>query len=108
MEKRHTLQPCANGFIILSYDYELLFKHCFQYAVEIYWDSAGARRPEEKTLDTIQGDIAKRGWENRFVITGKISDEKRDAMLSERTYLLCLFKYKVHPKVWQRQSARVH
>ena len=91
-----TLNLAATGFINPSYDYDLLFKTLD--LCDMPWKFTwigGVRRPEDQgLLDTIQGDIAKRGWENRFVITGKISDEKRDAMLSSAHIYCALFKYK--------------
>jgi hypothetical protein len=91
-----TLNLAATGFINPSYDYDVLFKtlDLCDMPWKFTWIGGVRRQEDQALLDTIQADVAKRGWENRFVITGKISDEKRDAMLSNAHIYCALFKNK--------------
>lgn len=95
-EKGRALNLAATGFINPSYDYELLFKALD--LCKIPWKFTwigGVRRAEDQALlDTIKADIAKRGWEKRFVVTGSISDERRDALLSNIQVYCAIFKHK--------------
>ena len=95
-ENNQTLNLAATGFINPSYDYDLLFKALDLCAMpwKFTW-IGGVRRPEDQgLLDTIQADITKRGWENRFIVTGRVSDEKRDALLSDAHIYCAFFKHK--------------
>lgn len=90
------LYLASTGFINPSYDYELLFKtlDLLDMPWEFTW-IGGVRRPEDHgLLEAIQSGVVKRGWENRFVITGEVSDEKRDAMLSNTHIYCAMFKHK--------------
>jgi hypothetical protein len=91
-----TLNLAATGFINPSYDYDVLFKtlDLCDMPWKFTWIGGVRRQEDQALLDTIQADVAKRGWENRFVITGKISDKKRDAMLSSAHIYCALFKHK--------------
>jgi Glycosyltransferase len=95
-ENGQVLNLAATGFINSSYDYDLLFKalDLCDMPWKITW-IGGIRRPEDQgLLETIQAEVAKKGWENRFIITGEVSDEKRDAMLSSAHVYFALFKHK--------------
>jgi len=90
------LYLASTGFINSSYDYDLLFKTLD--LLEMPWKFTwigGVRRPEDQgLLEAIQSDVVKRGWANRFTITGEVSDEKRDAMLSDAHIYCAFFKHK--------------
>ncbi|MGB7568066.1 MAG: glycosyltransferase [Chitinivibrionales bacterium] len=90
------LNLAAMGFINPSYDFDLLFKtlDLLDMPWEFRW-IGGIRRPEDQgLLKAIRTNISKRGWENRFIITGEVSEEKRDAMLSNTHIYCALFKHK--------------
>jgi glycosyltransferase involved in cell wall biosynthesis len=90
------LNLAVTGFINPSYDYDLLFETLG--LLEMPWEFTwigGVRRPEDQgLLEAIQSDVVKRGWENRFIITGRVSDQKRDALLSDAHIYCAFFKHK--------------
>jgi glycosyltransferase involved in cell wall biosynthesis len=86
----------STGFINNSFDYELLMKTLA--ICDLPWKFTwigGVRRPEDQTLlENLQNEIERRDWRSRFVITGIVSKEKRDELLSSAHSYCAFFKYK--------------
>ena len=86
----------ATGFINPSYDFTRLFTvlALCDFPWEFTW-VGGVRRPEDQgLLSTIKTEISKRGWEKRFFITGRVSDETRDEIITKARVYCAFFKYK--------------
>jgi glycosyltransferase involved in cell wall biosynthesis len=86
----------ATGFINPSYDFTKLFAvlALCDFPWKFTW-VGGVRRPEDQgLLSTIKTEISKRGWEKRFLITGRVSDEARDEIITKATVYCAFFKYK--------------
>lgn len=81
------------GFINLNYDYQLLFDVLDK--LEIPWLFTwigGTRREEDSSiLNSIKQEISRRGWDNKFTITGWVMDEKRNELLAGTDIYLALF-----------------
>ncbi len=93
---RDSLCLAATGFINDSYDFDLLMNALAQCDLPWKFNWIGTvRRPDDEGLHTmLRTEIDRRKWHDRFVITGFVSDEKRDEMLSQ-THIYCAFyKYK--------------
>jgi glycosyltransferase involved in cell wall biosynthesis len=86
----------ATGFINDSYDYDLLL-HTLAMC-DLPWKFTwigGIRRPDDREiLQNLQNEIHHRHWRERFTITGIVSKDKRDALLSQTNIYCAFFKYK--------------
>jgi hypothetical protein len=96
LDSARDVELVATGFINPSYDYALLFKtlDLCDFRWKFTWIGAARRPQDQELLWTIRVEIAKRNWENRFVVTGRISDEKRDALIFGARVYCAFFKYK--------------
>jgi glycosyltransferase involved in cell wall biosynthesis len=93
---RSPLQLAATGFINDSFDFALLLATLEKCGPpwEFTWIGA-LRRPEDRpVMEKLESEIDRRGWSGRFRITGKVSEEKRDALLCAADVYCALFKYK--------------
>ena len=81
------------GFLNQNYNYELLFDVLDK--LEIPWHFTwigGIRRNEDTPLhNTIKQEISKRKWEDKFIVTGWVTDERRNELLSQTDVYLALF-----------------
>jgi glycosyltransferase involved in cell wall biosynthesis len=86
----------STGFINDSFDYDLLMKTLT--ICNLPWNFTwigGVRRPDDQRLfEGLQKEIARRNWSSRFVITGIVSKEKRDELLSKAHIYCAFFNYK--------------
>ena len=87
------LNLSALGFINLNYDYQLLFDVLDN--LEIPWHFTwigGIRREEDSSILTmVKKEVAERGWYNKFTITGWVTDENRNELLTQTDIYLALF-----------------
>jgi hypothetical protein len=83
----------SSGFINPNYDYEQLFAALDM--LKIKWRFTwigGLRRPEDQAiLAGIQEHIARRGWEQRFIITGWVDEDTLQRRLNDLDVYLALF-----------------
>jgi glycosyltransferase involved in cell wall biosynthesis len=84
----------ATGFINPTYDYNFLFsvleRCCFEW--RFVW-IGGPRRDEEAGLfKWLENEIAQRQWQDRFTITGWVSDGGRDRLLDQTDVYCAFFK----------------
>lgn len=86
----------STGFINPGYDYELLFSVLEKMESDWNFIWVGGLRNNEhgKILDNLKQMIINRNWQNRFIITGWVSDEKQDELLETIDIYLSLFKYR--------------
>lgn len=86
------LRIAASGFINPHFDYDLLFATLDQVAIPwtFTW-IGGVRREEDAVLrQNIIERIAARGWNDRFTVTGWVSDAELSARLREAD-IVCAF-----------------
>ncbi len=91
--KENRLNLSSHGFISPHYDYALLFNVLEKLTVpwRFTW-IGGIRRDEDAPLlAAINRDIAKRSWQDTFIITGWAEDEKRNRLLTQTDIYLALF-----------------
>ena len=81
------------GFLNQNYDYELLFDVLDKLEIPWHFTWIGGIRRNEDTplLNTIKQEISKRRWEDKFTVTGWITDERRNELLSQTDIYLALF-----------------
>lgn len=91
-----TLLLGSTGFINPGYDYELLFSVLEKLDADWKFIWIGGLRDNEhdRILQDIKQRIISSGWQNRFEITGWVSDEKQDELLKNVDIYLSLFKYR--------------
>jgi hypothetical protein len=91
--KDRTLNLSTLGFINLNYDYQLLFDVLDNLKIPWHFTWIGGTRREEDSsiLHKIKKEISKRGWNNKFTITGWVTDEKRNELLAQTDIYLALF-----------------
>jgi glycosyltransferase involved in cell wall biosynthesis len=90
------LNLAATGFVSDSYDYELLFDTLAlcEFPWRFTW-IGGVRRPDDRrVLEKIQREIDRKGWRDRFSVTGALSDAQRDELLGAAHVYCAFFKYK--------------
>jgi glycosyltransferase involved in cell wall biosynthesis len=91
-----TLCLTATGFISDSIDYNLLIATLAlcEMPWKFTWIGTVRRPDDNQLLDTLREEIGRRGWVERFIITGAVSEEQRDALLGEAHIYCAFFKYK--------------
>jgi glycosyltransferase involved in cell wall biosynthesis len=84
----------ATGFINPLYDYDLLVKVLEKLKGEwrFIWIGGIRRNEDAHLLQTLEQEIDRRGWKQRFTITGWVSDEERDRLLDEMHVFCAFFK----------------
>jgi glycosyltransferase involved in cell wall biosynthesis len=89
-----TIELGASGFINPSYDYDLLFKvlECVDGDWRFCWIGGLRRNEDAGLLHSIEREITRRGWKQRFTITGWVSDDERDRRLDEMHVFCAFFK----------------
>jgi glycosyltransferase involved in cell wall biosynthesis len=89
-----TIELGATGFINPSYDYDLLFKvlECIDRDWRFFWVGGLRRNDDAGLLRWLEQEIEKRGWKQRFTITGWVSDDERDRRLDEMHVFCAFFK----------------
>jgi glycosyltransferase involved in cell wall biosynthesis len=91
-----TLFLASTGFINDSFDFDLLMKTLA--LCDLPWTFTwigGVRRPDDQGLfEKLQKEIDRRKWSDRFAITGMVSRERRDELLSKTHVYCAFFKYK--------------
>jgi glycosyltransferase involved in cell wall biosynthesis len=84
----------ATGFINPLYDYDLLLKALER--LEMPWRFVwvgGVRRDDDASLmRSLQAEIDKRSWSQRFTVTGLAFGEERDRLLADVQIFCALFK----------------
>jgi glycosyltransferase involved in cell wall biosynthesis len=91
-----TLQLASTGFVNDSFDYDLLMNALALCNLpwKFTWIGGVRRSDDQELFERLQKEIERRKWRDRFVITGILSKEQRDEILS-RTHIYCaFFKYK--------------
>ncbi len=86
----------ATGFLNPGYDYDLLMRALEKLTVPWHFTWIGGIRRQEDTLvlRSLQQQIVKRGWEQRFTITGWVADEDQIRRLASLDLFLALFKHR--------------
>lgn len=86
----------STGFINPGYDYQLLFSVLEKMKSDwkFIWIGGLRNNEHEKILENLKQMIIERKWQNRFIITGWVSDEKQSEMLGKMDIYLSLFKYR--------------
>lgn len=96
LKKNGILYLTSLGFISHNYNYHLLFDTLNR--LEFPWIFTwigGVRKAEQNQLfNQIKQEITRRNWENKFIITGWVSDMERDALLKRTDIYIALFKAK--------------
>ena len=84
----------TTGFINPNYDYELLFSvlRSASFPWRFTWIGGIRTSDQTDTLHTLQKAISDNGWEDRFTITGWVSEKAQDEQLSSIDTYLALFK----------------
>jgi glycosyltransferase involved in cell wall biosynthesis len=84
----------ATGFINPLYDYDLLVKVLDKIKGEwrFIWVGGLRRNEDVNILRDLEREIDRRGWKQRFTITGWVSDEERDRLLDEMHVFCAFFK----------------
>jgi glycosyltransferase involved in cell wall biosynthesis len=84
----------ATGFINPSYDYDLLFSTLERLAADwrFVWVGGARREDDAALLQSLRDNIDKRGWGNRFTITGLVFGADRDRFLADVEVFCALFK----------------
>lgn len=84
----------AAGFINPSYDYDLLVRVLGHIKGDwrFTWIGGPRRNDDTEILRGLQNEIDKRGWKQRFTVTGWVSDEERDRLLDEMNIFCAFFK----------------
>lgn len=84
------------GTITPQYDFELLFKVLEKLDIPWYfiWVGGVGKKEERPFLKQLQNQIKARGWQNRFEITGWVSDSELDTIIEKSDIYLALFKTK--------------
>lgn len=84
------------GFINQGYDYKLLFSVLEKMEIDwkFVWIGGLRNNENEKILENLKQMIISREWQNRFIITGWVSDEKQNELLQKLDIYLSLFKYR--------------
>jgi glycosyltransferase involved in cell wall biosynthesis len=91
---RTRLRLAATGFVNPAYDYDLLFAALERLSEpwRFCW-IGGLRREEDRpVLDRINSEVDRRGWAQRFSVTGWVEDGVRDQMLGGSHIVCALFK----------------
>lgn len=86
----------STGFINPGYDYQLLFSvlEKMESDWKFIWIGGLRNNEHEKILENITQMIISRKWQDRFIITGWVSDEKQNELLEKLDIYLSLFKYR--------------
>lgn len=84
----------ALGFINPLYDYHLLLQSLSEITVpwQFTWIGGLRRNEDAALLDKIEKEINARGWSDRFIISGWVSDSRRDELLSQAHIVLAIFQ----------------
>ncbi|MBD3393077.1 MAG: glycosyltransferase [Chitinivibrionales bacterium] len=90
---RRPLHLGCTGFVNVNYDYELLFETLL--AIDEPWQFTwigGIRREEDRALlERLERTVRERRWEDRFQITGWMSDDEQMDRLADIDVYLALF-----------------
>ena len=91
--KDKTLNLSSLGFINLNYDYQLLFDILEKLETPWHFTWIGGIRREEDSsiLNDLKKEISEREWDNKFIITGWVTDKKRNELLAQTDIYLALF-----------------
>jgi len=94
--ERSALSLGATGFINPNYDYDLLFAALerLERAWHFSWIGGVRRVEDEQLADALRRRIAQRGWNDRFEITGWVSDEEQMKRCAALDMFLALFKHR--------------
>lgn len=86
----------STGFINPGYDYDLLFSALEKTEIDWKFIWIGGLRDDEhaEILQDLRARIVDRKWQNRFIITGWVSEENQNEMLEKIDIYLSLFRYK--------------
>lgn len=81
------------GFINPTYNYQLLFQSLESLTIpwRFIWIGTATQKAHHQTLTDIREKIKVRDWENKFLITGWVSDRRRDEILDSCDIYLALF-----------------
>jgi glycosyltransferase involved in cell wall biosynthesis len=84
----------ATGFINPLYDYDLLVKvlEKMKGGWRFNWVGGLRRNEDVNILRDLEREIDRRGWKQRFTITGWVSDDERDRLLDEMHIFCAFFK----------------
>lgn len=84
---------CSHGFITPHFDYPLLFTVLNNLTTPWHFTWLGGVRRNEDVpiLNTIKNEIRKRNWRDRFIITGWVTENERNRVLSQTDLYLALF-----------------
>ncbi len=83
----------ATGFVNPNFDYDLLFDALARISRPWRFTWIGGVRPhtDDQTYRELRNRIAEKGWEEQFLVTGWVSDQKRDELLAELDIYCALF-----------------
>ncbi len=87
------LRLCSHGFITPHFDYPLLFAILDNLAIPWHFSWLGGIRRDQDTvvLNAIKEEVTQRKWQDKFIITGWITENERDRVLSQTDLYLALF-----------------
>lgn len=86
----------STGFINPGYDYPLLFSVLSQINTKWKFTWIGGIRNDEHNflLNEIKQEIIKNNWQERFLITGWVSEKEQKELLNNTDIYLALFKHR--------------
>jgi glycosyltransferase involved in cell wall biosynthesis len=81
------------GFVNPHYDYALLYAALERLDIpwQFTWIGGVRRSEDEALLREIRANIDKRGWQDRFTVTGWVDEAERDRLLVSADIVLALF-----------------
>jgi glycosyltransferase involved in cell wall biosynthesis len=83
----------ATGFININYDYDLLFSSLENLDMpwRFTWIGGVRRREDTLLMKKIRREIEMRSWQNKFTVSGWVSDAEQQHLLSTLDIYLALF-----------------
>jgi len=86
----------STGFINPGYDYQLLFSLLkkIEFDWKFVWIGGLRNSEHERILENLKQMIIKMEWQDRFIITGWVSEEKQNELLEKLDIYLSLFKHR--------------
>ncbi len=83
----------SSGFISANYNHSLLFDilDSLKSQWRFTWIGGIRRDEDNQILEYINQEIRKRNWQDKFIVTGWLEDEKRDILLEKIDIYLALF-----------------
>lgn len=95
-EDTSTLRLCGAGFVSPAFDYDLLMETLARVRMPWRFTWIGGPRNADGAAvhEQLLSEIARRGWEQRFTVTGWVDDNERDRLLEDHHIFCALFRYR--------------